>query len=57
MISSDMVCELIGRSLTFWQGRDNTDIRGADFKKKYLQSFYWQELVLAMDWNGKQGNS
>ena len=52
-----MACELIDRSLTFWQGRDNTDIRGADFKKKNVQSFYWQELVLAMDWNGKQGNS
>ena len=31
---------LLGRSSTFWQGRDNTDFRGADFKKKYVQSFY-----------------
>ena len=31
---------LLGKSSTFWQGRDNTDFRGADFKKKYVQSFY-----------------
>ena len=37
-----MVCVAakVGKSSTFWQGRNKTDFRGADFKKNFVQSFY-----------------